>query len=90
MKEGGRRRREREKWRRGSEGDEKKEGGREGKERKDIYRYVQSSSFNTHTHVHKPVACYRSCTTLLFPKTINVTMPAGRLYIPCTLPIDSR
>ena len=50
MKEGGRRRREREKWRRGSEGDEKKEGGREGKERKDIYRYVQSSSFNTHTH----------------------------------------
>ena len=36
MKEGGRRRRERrEKWRRGSEGDEKKEGRREGKERKD-------------------------------------------------------
>ena len=33
---------------------------------------------STHTHVNKPVACYRSSTTLLFPKTINITMPAGK------------
>ena len=61
---------EKEKWRkRGKRG--------EGRKVWSIYTYIQSSSSNTYTHVHKPVARYHyQYHITLFEYMRNTTMPS--------------